>query len=131
MKLAIIGSRSFNDFEMMLKFINYHFNIREITEIVSGGASGADALAKKIATEIIQCDYKEFPAIWEDLSDPCLIKTRKDGSKYNALAGMNRNTQIIEYCDAVLCFHDGESKGTLYSINKARKLKKNTVIIYF
>ena len=131
MKLAIIGSRSFNDFEMMLKFINYHFNLRDITEIISGGANGADSLAKRIATEVLQCEYTEFPAEWENLSEPCLTVIRKDGTRYNALAGHNRNTKIIEACDAVLCFHDGISKGTLNSLNKARKLKKNTVIIYF
>lgn len=131
MKLAIIGSRSFNDFEMMLKFLNYHFNLRDITEIISGGANGADSLAKRIATEILQCKYTEFQAHWDSVAHPCLIKIRADGTRYNALAGMNRNEQIIEHCDAVLCFHDGISKGTLDSINKARKLKKNTVIIYF
>ena len=51
MRVAVIGSRGFADYDRMVKTLN---NIK-ITEIVSGGASGADSLGEKYANE------KEIP----------------------------------------------------------------------
>lgn len=41
MKVAVVGSRSFNDYKMLSKELNKY----DITTIVSGGAIGADTLA--------------------------------------------------------------------------------------
>lgn len=41
MKLAIVGSRTFNDYDMLVDFIKKNYDIGEITHIVSGGAKGA------------------------------------------------------------------------------------------
>lgn len=51
MKLAIIGSRDFEDYELCKNTILKNCNINEITEIVSGGAKGADSLGEKFAKE--------------------------------------------------------------------------------
>lgn len=40
MKLAIVGSRMFNDYNMLVNFIQENYDIDEITHIVSGGARG-------------------------------------------------------------------------------------------
>ncbi len=50
-KAAIVGSRSFNDYEAMLRFlveITHREGFR-ISAIISGGANGADALAERAA----------------------------------------------------------------------------------
>ena len=44
---------------------------------------------------------------------------------------MNRNTDIIKNCQMVVAFYDGVSKGTKDSLDKAKKLKKTTLIVYF
>lgn len=113
MKVAIIGSREFNDFNLLEKKIN-ELNIN-ISLIVSGGAKGADILGERYAkkygieTLIFIPDWKQF------------------GKK----AGFIRNTDIIENSDIVIAFWNGESKGTLDSINKAIKLKKKVYKIIY
>ena len=55
MKLAVIGSRDFDDYEFLKKILVYH----PCTQIISGGARGADSLAKKYAKEF-NIPIKEF-----------------------------------------------------------------------
>jgi len=51
MKLAIIGSRNFADLELAkLSFLSL-FERSSITEIVSGGAKGADSVGAQIAAD--------------------------------------------------------------------------------
>lgn len=124
MKVAVIGSRTFNDYELMCKTLKQF----DITEIVSGSAKGADTLAEKYAKEN-SILTKLFPADWNDMSEPCIVGENKYG-KYNKLAGHKRNTLIVEYCDCVVAFWNGSS-GTADSINKAKNLNKRVIIINF
>jgi len=101
MKLAIVGSRTFNDYEM----VKDSLKDLTITEIVSGGAKGADALAEKFA-KVNNIPVKIFKPDW---------------AKYGRGAGPVRNKQIVEYADKVIAFWDGESKGTKSSIDLATK----------
>jgi len=129
MKVAIIGSRSFENYELLkFKLLPYKASI---TEIVSGGASGADKLAE-IYAKANNIPVKVFEADWENLdAEPCKIKTRQDGSSYNVLAGFNRNTKIVQRADFIICFWDGQSTGTRDSLKKAHGFKKDILIIYF
>ena len=109
MKVEVIGSRGFNDYELVVKTLsNLH-----ITLLVSGGAKGADTLGEKYANE-------------HDI--PTLI-FKPDWEKHGKAAGMIRNTDIVNNADTVIAFWDGESKGTKDSISKAEKLGKNIMII--
>jgi hypothetical protein len=87
----------------------------DIDAIISGGAKGADSLAKRLAADI-ETNYIEFLPDWE-----------KDGKA----AGFIRNQQIVDASDIVIAFWNGVSKGTEDSINKARIAKKPTFIVYF
>lgn len=118
MKLAIVGGRDFSNSVKFEDVISFYFRAvngkLSVDEIVSGGAKGADALAKKLAlSETVT--YKEFPANWE---------------LYGPAAGPKRNEEIVKYSDQILAFWDGVSTGTKSTINFARKYKKNTIIIY-
>ena len=94
----------------------------EILEILSGGAKGADFLAETYA-KINNIPFKLFEAEQDNLkATPCLIRI-KDGKKYNALAGLNRNKLLVDYSDYVIAFWDGKSKGTKDSIDYAKKNK--------
>lgn len=59
MKLAIVGSRTFNDYNLLVKFIEKHYNTSEIDTIISGAARGADILgrlyAKNNGYQLIEC----------------------------------------------------------------------------
>lgn len=128
MKVAVIGSRNFDDYNRVKRILDLY----PISTIVSGGARGADSLGKRYSEEALKKKAEIYEAEWSDLSkEPCKIKTRKDGSKYNALAGFNRNTTIIQNCDMVVAFWDGKSPGTKDSLDKAQELKKTTLIAYF
>ena len=48
-KLAIIGSRGFNDYDLLKSILNPYKDI--ITLVVSGGAKGADSLGEMWANE--------------------------------------------------------------------------------
>ena len=51
MKIAIVGSRSFNDYDLFVGELTKIFSEEdfEIDEIVSGEALGTDLMAKKLA----------------------------------------------------------------------------------
>lgn len=104
MKLAIVGSRDFNDYEFLKKIIDYH----SCTQIISGGARGADRLAKRYAAEH-GIPIKEFLPDWDT---------------HGKAAGYLRNEQIVETCDELVAFWDGESRGTKHSITLAEKASK-------
>jgi hypothetical protein len=105
MKIAIVGSRAFSDYELMEKWIPALIPQKEaITEIVSGGARGADSLAERYARKH-EIPLKVFPANW---------------NLYGKSAGFMRNAEIVAYCDRVIAFWDGFSHGTQDTMNKAR-----------
>lgn len=112
MKIAVIGSRSFNDFLLLRKTLD---DIRDVSAIVSGGAKGADqfaikyALCKNIPTRI-------FCPNWA---------LHKRG------AGHRRNELIIRESDLILAFWDGRSKGTCHTIELAKKIGKPIKVIQF
>lgn len=128
MKIAIIGSRSFQNYNLLkFKLLPYRASI---TEICSGGANGADSLAEIYAKEN-NIPIKVFPAEWDNFEEPCNIKNNAQGKPYNALAGFNRNTKIIDYANFVVIFWDGKSPGTRDSMQKANKKRKDMLIVYF
>ena len=51
MKLAIVGSRTFNDYELLKDEVDKLLKKYNITEIVTGGARGADTLAEQYAKD--------------------------------------------------------------------------------
>lgn len=109
MRVAIVGSRHFNDYEL-LKREMLLLRISNIipTHIVSGGAKGADRLAEKFASE-----YNIPTTIY-----------LPDWTRYGNRAGYLRNEKIVKDADCVIAFWDGESKGTKHSINLAEDMGK-------
>jgi hypothetical protein len=111
MKLAIVGSRSFCNEELLEKSLE---SLKErVTMVVSGGAKGADSLAESWANKY-GIPTKVFKPDWQ---------------KYGRGAGMIRNKDIIESCDQCVAFWDGKSKGTENSISLCKKLNKKLTIV--
>jgi len=117
-KVAVVGSRTFKDFKLLEKEITNIIKINDISEIVSGGAKGADRVGRSFAT-IHKLSLKEFIPNW------------KVNGVYNSRAGFERNNLIIERADIVFAFWNGESRGTKNSIDLAKKLGKELHVIYF
>ena len=110
-RLAIIGGRDFNNYELFLETIKEF----KMEEIVSGGAKGADTMAEKYAREN-NIPTNIYLAEW---------------NIYGRKAGIIRNKKIIDNCDKVLAFWDGKSPGTNNSINLAIKNKKPIKIVKY
>ena len=136
-RIMICGSRTFNNYTLLAEKVteaivkrNIHRNTHNII-IVSGKAKGADILGEKFAQQY-QLEIEEYPAKWNDLTiTPCKIKYNMYGKPYNCLAGLNRNTDMINASDLIIMFHDGKSKGTLDDLNKCKKLNKDYEYILF
>ena len=109
-KLAVIGSRTFQDYIFLCNRLKLH----NPSMIISGGAMGADRLSEQYARQ-------------EGL--PILIFYPK--WSLGKSAGFLRNTKIIEAAEEVVAFWDGASKGTLDSIDKANDLGRKLYIYQF
>lgn len=93
MKVAIIGSRSVTMQSYQLLEENVPINA---SEIISGGAEGADKLAERFAKE-------KSLRLTVHLPDYAA-----DGSK----APLRRNIAIVDEADYVVAIWDGRSRGT-------------------
>jgi len=113
MKTIVAGGRDFTDFNFLSTILDKKAN--SITEIVCGGAKGADAMGKKWA-ELRNVPVKMFPADWK---------------RYGRGAGPKRNTEMANYAEQLIAFWDGESKGTKHMINQAKKLGLEVQIINY
>ena len=116
----IAGTRTYNNYDEFSTKVGFFLKnyAPDCVTIVSGGAAGAYAMAKKYALEH-RCGYREFPAQWE---------------KYGKKAGYIRNKEMHEYISrfpkrGVLLFWDGQSKGTAQSIGLAETFKNPIRIV--
>lgn len=125
MKIAVIGSRNFNDYKLLTMVLKGF----KVKTIVSGGASGADALAERFAKEY-NIPIQIFKADWQDFSEPCVVKVNNFG-KYNALAGHKRNEKVVSDVDVVIAFWDGKSAGTKDAIKKAESKGITVTVVRF
>ena len=106
MRIAIIGSRT-------LTVSNIEKYLPEgVTEIVSGGARGIDRAAASFA-RAHHIKLTEF---------------LPDYARYGRGAPLKRNEQIANYADAAIAFWDGTSRGTKYTIDCFRALRKPITI---
>lgn len=113
MKLAIVGSRTFNNYDLLEKSITQIYDLSHITGIVSGGAYGADTLGEQFAN---------------NHSIPLLVK-KPNWSVYGKKAGFLRNKEIVNDADEIIAFWNGISRGTKITIDCANKVNKKVTII--
>lgn len=109
-RLAIVGSRTFTDYaRFRTEVARYCWDAfaekDEPREIVSGGASGTDAMAERYAAER-GWPLAVFPADWKT---------------WGKAAGILRNRDIVRHADRVIAFWDGQSRGTAHTIETARR----------
>jgi len=103
MKTIIAGGR---DYIFTREDIDKLHQLRKklpITEVVGGGANGADLCGKTFA-KVNHIPYKEFKARW---------------GCYGKSAGPIRNKQMAEYADALIAFPGG--RGTEDMIRQAKE----------
>lgn len=115
-KVVVAGGRYFNDYDLLKnKLDRLLTNYLPHVEIVSGGAPGADYLGERYAAEN-GLKLKIFPADW---------------ATYGKAAGPIRNHEMSCYCDGVVLFWDGTSRGTKNMMDCAKKQCKPTRVIRY
>ncbi len=105
MNVAIIGSRDFKNKELLDNTISL---------IVSGGAKGADTMGVQWANK----NSIETKVYYPD------FKKHKKAYHY-------RNRQIVRESELIVAFWNGHSTGTKYTIDYARTLEKNVMVVKY
>ena len=120
MRAAIVGSRSLVDATLVTHQLDLIFSDidRQRTTVVSGGAKGIDTIARKYA-EAYKMDFILFKPYH-------LVDTQ---AQYSPKYFFVRNKQIVDNCDTLIAFWDGESNGTKHAIDYATKRNKEVIIV--
>lgn len=116
-RVVIAGCRGYNNYKEAKEYIDFCIsNIRKISTIVivSGGASGADAIGERYAKEN-GFRLEKYPTDW---------------NKYGKSAGPKRNEEMAKICDYAICFWDKKSLGTKSMIKFAKKYQKPIRVKY-
>jgi predicted Rossmann-fold nucleotide-binding protein len=94
-----------------------------ITHVVSGGATGVDTDAVQWAEEN-NIPYTIMMANWGDITNPkAVVRTKKDGTKYDVTAGFRRNQEMAEISEACVAFKGGNGTKDMWSRAKKQGLK--------
>lgn len=115
--ILIAGSRDFNDYKTAESYIDMCIsNIRKKYEItvISGGARGADSIGEQYANKN-GFAIKRYLPDWE---------------RYGKAAGPRRNKAMVEKADYIICFWNGESRGTDSTVKYAKLFGKPLRIKY-
>lgn len=110
MKTIIAGTRTFDDYDLAEMVLDSIGSV--ITEVVCGGAKGADTIGQLWAEKNgVPCRFF-FPS-W---------------NTHGKSAGMIRNIRMGDYADALVLFWDGKSSGSKHMMNYMQALKKPVTI---
>lgn len=112
MKLMVTGSRNWNDYSTLMEELDQWKRLA--TELLHGGAGGADQMADR----------------WAKENGVAVRMLEPDYAKHKAAAPHVRNTELVKQADGVLAFWDGQSKGTASTIAKARHAGKLLRIVF-
>lgn len=103
MKVIIAGSRSINDYNLLVETIKE--SKFDITTVISGAATGVDYLGERYAQEN-NLPVKQYVPKWKELGEH---------------AEEVRNCDMTEEADACIIIWDGTSSGTKLLIIQATK----------
>jgi hypothetical protein len=115
MKVIIAGSRKFNDLDLLTEELDRFHSLNKITEVVCGGAKGADQLGEDWALSR-NIPVKVFWPNWD---------------KFGRSAGPIRNKEMGDYADSLIAFWDGKSRGTKNMIEYMTRLHKLVKIVKY
>ena len=111
MQLIIAGSRTFTDYQLLCQTLAPERP--RITQVLTGGARGADQLGYRWAWKHA-IRHQLFRADWE---------------RFGKSAGVRRNYQMAQAGDVLVACWDGQSPGTAHMVQCMRQLGKPVVVI--
>jgi hypothetical protein len=113
MKLAVLGTRTFNKLEMVDLITALWPLVKlkwpEVDMIVSGGADGVDAAAEHAAANLTGRYALVIKAEWD---------------KHGKAAGPLRNEKVAEIADCLLLIWNGRSPGSTDVLRRFKRWKK-------
>lgn len=110
MKIAVVGSRRFNNYDLLKQVLDKH---GKASLIISGGAKGADTLGQRYAKENGLIMHIRYP----------------DYRRYGRKAPLVRNVLIALDCEEMIAFPMPNSSGTWHVIRKAKQFHKKVYIV--
>ena len=115
--IAVVGSRTFEDYDKMKSILDVFVGIHLEKDIciVSGGAKGADSLGEEYARK-------------NNLEFLCFMP---EWGKYGKVAAFLRNKDIVKASDRVVAFWNGKSAGTKHTLDEARRSDIPSYIVNF
>lgn len=113
MKVAIVGSREWNDYVLFKAYVNKFRENIQIDMIISGGARGTDFMAYQYAVE-------------KGITFVCHPPIPEEGFPR---AYFRRNLRIVEQAECVIAFPKGKSSGTRHSISLAKRFNKQLYVV--
>ena len=116
-RIVVAGCRDFCDYpraKAYLETLLAEWQPEEPPILLSGKCRGADALGERFAREKgWQIEF--HPANWD---------------LHGRAAGPIRNKEMVDVCDIVVCFWDGQSRGTASLIRYAKAAGRELYIHY-
>ena len=100
-RVLIAGSR---DYPLLGLVSEYVRTLPEGTTLLCGMARGVDRVAYDTIASLTGVEVEEYFPDWE---------------RYGKRAGIVRNMEMVEHADEVVCFWDGQSRGTKHTIDLA------------
>ena len=116
-KVIVAGCRDFADYELLKEKCNFYLQNKKKEEIVvvSGHASGADALGERYARER-GYELELYPADWKT---------------HGMAAGPIRNAQMASVAHALIAFWDGKSRGVMNMIDTVKKHNLHVAVVRY
>ena len=116
-RVIIAGCRDFDDYKLLKEKCDYFLQDekKEDVVIISGHASGADALGERYAQER-GFQLETFPADWK---------------AHGRAAGPIRNARMASAANALIAFWDGKSRGTKNMIETAKNHNLKVVVVRY
>lgn len=116
-KVIIAGCRDFDDYELLKEKCDDFLQDekKEDVIIISGHASGADALGERYAQER-GFQLETYPADWK---------------AHGRAAGSIRNARMASAANALIAFWDGKSRGTKNMIETATKHNLKVAVVRY
>lgn len=116
-RIILAGGRDFNNWGLFKMKVSAYILLldSEDTEIVSGDATGADALAENYAAEY-HYSFKKFRADWD---------------RFGKSAGPIRNREMAAYSTHLIDFWDGKSPGSRNMIEEAKAAGLKVRVVHY
>jgi hypothetical protein len=123
MRVLVCGGRDFDDAARVRQVLDHYHAQRPFSVVIHGAARGADSLAGQWA-RAWRIPELPFPADWLDLkTEPVVTRRRQDGTPYNALAGLSRNTRMLREGKPTLVIAFPGDDGTADMVRKSHMAK--------